>query len=226
MPRGKRQPIIIANRYFNSKKEATAFISNMLSSLPRNERLGEPHDSFLRDLVSMHPRAEEKTQGEISYFSVGADSYNGRCFYLHRPDGTKTDFGSKKCLDGERRDNLVFGAMRTAVMDQTQEFRQSQFDRGPVRCPFKGVVLNLSNVHVDHTPPRTFYKLVQEWLAVSGLPLADVAISESEDNQMFRQMTDPRQRVSWCQFHRSNATLRLTSKLANLSDSKIEGNSL
>jgi hypothetical protein len=40
----------------------------------------------------MHPRAEAKIKAEISHFSIGADSYKGRCFYLHRSDATKTDF--------------------------------------------------------------------------------------------------------------------------------------
>jgi hypothetical protein len=225
MPRGKRQPITIGNRNFDTLKDATQFISWMLDNLPRNKPLLEPHDSFLRDLCSMHPRADEKMKGEISYFSIGPDSYNGRCFYLHRPDGTKTDFGSGKCLRGEKRDTLVLGALRTAVMDQTEQFRRELLGSGTeIVCPFEGIVLDFGNSHVDHQSPKTFYTLVQQWLSVTKLTLAEVAISESADNKTCREMTDPEQRESWCNFHRTNASLRLTSVRGNLSGAKLEKN--
>jgi hypothetical protein len=223
MPRGKRQPITIANHDFKTLTEATEFIRNMLNGLPQNVRLPEPHDSFLRDLVSMHPRAESKVRGEIIYFSIGADSYSGHCFHLHRADGTETDFSYLKCLRGEKREDLASGAMRTATMDQIQEFRQTQFNRGATLfCPFTGMVLAPDTCHVDHAPPRTFYKLVEEWLALSALTLEKVAISDGEDNKMYREMTDCSQRESWCGFHRLNAILRLTSRSGNLSHSKLE----
>jgi hypothetical protein len=223
MPRGKRQPITVGDRTFNTLKDATEFVRQMLNGLPQAVALTEPHDSFLRDLIFMHPRAGTKIRAEISHFSIGADSYKGRCFFLHRSDGTSTDFSYLKCLSGEKLDDLVFGALRTATMDQIQEFRQSQFDRATlIVCPFTGSPLDIDNCHVDHAPPQTFYKLVHKWLAENDLTLAEISISQGEDNKMYREITNPAQRESWCSFHLANATLRLTSKQGNLSHSKIE----
>jgi len=216
----------IAGYDFRSIKDATSYLSSILNALPSNTRLDEMHDAFLRDLVSMHPRAEEKTKGEISHFSIGPDGYGHRCFYLHRTDGTKTDFSFHKCLKGEKGDDLVLGAMRTAIVDQIRAFRDAQLKAGNiVRCPFhEEIILDFDNSHVDHKPPRTFYVLVHEWLESVGISLSEVKISESSDNQTFREMTDSVQLNSWRDFHRSNSQLRLTSRLGNLSDSKIENN--
>jgi hypothetical protein len=223
MPQGKRKTFNIAGYDFDSATAVKKYLRSILNGHPSDTRLVE-YDAVFRDLIAMHPRAAEKINGEISHFSIGPDGWGGRCFHVHRTDGTETDFSFYKCVDGEDRDDLVFKAMRTAVMDQIQQFRDAQLRVGSdVRCPFHTeIILDDRNSHVDHKPPRTFYVLVHQWLASLGMTIADVKISESKDNQTSREMTDPAQLNSWREFHRSNAQLRLTSKLGNLSDSKLE----
>jgi hypothetical protein len=221
MPRGKRQPLTIAGYEFESQKEAIAFFSNILRTQPQMLPLSGQCDSVLKDLLAMHPRAEDKG-GDISHFSIGPDGYRGICFHLHRTDGSSSDFSFRKCLQGERLQDLVFGAMRTEIMSQIRRFRQTQFTETVPVCPFTGVALNSEDCHVDHTPPMTFHRIAHEWLANNQLNLGDVQISQSQDNQTSRLMTDGGQSASWTSWHQRHALLRLTTVLGNLSHSKRE----
>lgn len=62
-----------------------------------------------------------------------------RCFWIHRVDGTKDNFSFGKCLDAKYNiASLVSDALRKAVKAQGWEFRDAQFQRGPVVCPYTG----------------------------------------------------------------------------------------
>jgi hypothetical protein len=114
--------------------------------------------------------------------------------------------------------------MRTAIRHQIVEYRNGRFSFGEVRCPYSNELLTAENCHVDHLPTATFKQIIQLWLTTYSLTYDDVKISPSSDNSQGRTMSDPTQIASWVAFHKHKAQLRILSKLANLSESKVEGN--
>ncbi len=97
-----KKPLTIGDRNFVTQGAAIGFIRNMLNSQPLNTPLTGAEDSFLRSLIARHPRGGRKIGAGIHHFSVGMALFGTRCFYLHRTNGTQTDFSYLKCLRGTR----------------------------------------------------------------------------------------------------------------------------
>jgi len=100
MSRGQR--LTIGQRSFDTRKAARRFVDDLLYGHPLNVAIQEPHRSFLRALISRHPRAEEKVGKGIDHFSVVYSVRGRRCFCLTRVDGTKADFTFYECVEGRR----------------------------------------------------------------------------------------------------------------------------
>jgi len=111
--------------------------------------------------------------------------------------------------------------MRNAIMDQIIAFKKVRFSSGErITCPETGEELSWDNCHVDHCAPRTFDKLIDEWLESMAITLDSVEISPSRDSSFVRDLTNEYQRQSWRTFHDSRKELRLLSRYANLSIAK------
>lgn len=95
----RSEPLMLGGKTFASKKDAIFFIRQLLNREPL-ATVREPFHSFLCDLVSRHPRAAEKIGAGIDHFTIGIADYGTLCFYLHRVDGTRTDFSYLKCVRG------------------------------------------------------------------------------------------------------------------------------
>ena len=102
-----RRPLTIGQRSFETRNAAERFVEDLLYSQPLKVALHEPHHSFLRALLAMHPRADEKIGKGIDHFTVEYSVRGGRCFCLTRIDGTKTDFTFYECVLGRRRGHTV-----------------------------------------------------------------------------------------------------------------------
>jgi hypothetical protein len=103
-----RRPLTIGQRSFETRNAAERFVEDLLYSQPLKVALHEPHHSFLRALLAMHPRADEKIGKGVDHFTVEYSVRGGRCFCLTRIDGTKTDFTFYECVQGRRRGRTGF----------------------------------------------------------------------------------------------------------------------
>jgi Protein of unknown function (DUF3223) len=101
MSRG--QALTIGKKIFETRKAADRFVKDLLYGQPLKVRIQEPHHSFLKALLSMHPRAKEKIGKGINHFSVENSVRGRRCFCLTRIDGTKTDFTFYECVTDRTR---------------------------------------------------------------------------------------------------------------------------
>jgi hypothetical protein len=210
-----RQPIQVGSACFRTKGEAKQFVRELIGRYSDGEEIHGLDEVFLRDLLEMHPRADEKIGCGIAQFVVRLDPVWKRTKYpaVRRLDSTEVDWSWHKCLDGENSpEQAVFIALRRAVRWQIIEFKRTALLEGP-RCPFRGIALDINNSHVDHAPPWTFLSLARTWTAhrIPALRRLDFEweLAEAEDLS------------SWQQFHAENATLRLVSAIANLSDVKL-----
>lgn len=218
------QTIVLASLTFRTKKAAKDFFREIRDRYQDGERVGSEDDGYLRDLIAIHPEAETKVGCGVSHFSVERDTQFGttRHFVIHRTDGSSTDVSFHSAIDGrnERRDRLE--ALRRAIEQQILDFRASAFASGDtLRCPLRGALITEDSYHIDHEPPQTFIRLVDQWLKFKGLNLVDLEITPPADNQIVTEMTNAAQLSSWQEYHSKHAKLRLLSPLGNLSDAKL-----
>jgi hypothetical protein len=96
----RNKPLTIGGKHFATRKDAIFVIQQLLNREPLFATVGEPFHTFLCDLVARHPRAAEKIGKGISHFTIGTGLYGTLCLYLHRVDGTRTDFSYLKCVRG------------------------------------------------------------------------------------------------------------------------------
>jgi hypothetical protein len=224
MSRGTKCPTTIGEYAFRTKLEAKAAVREVLNKYQMGHTLTGDEDMFIRDLIALHPATEDKIGSGIDNIEIRLDPDYGttRCFHIIRTDGSSTDVSYLRCIDGENRRQLLRPALRNAILSQVINFKQDQFGRGAQRCPYTNELLSFENCHVDHLPPMTFETLVTEWLRLNGLTEAEIQITEREDNNSTRFMTNENQIASWAAYHQKFGRLRILSRRGNLSDSKIE----
>ena len=218
------KPLQIGQFAFERKMDAEAHIKNIFKEAVWGEPLaGEEHE-FVLALLLRHPRAEEKLADGMSHFTVNSNGYGSHCFYIHRPSGLSEHFSYIKSLRGEDDvRSLALSAMSRAIELQIWTFRDTELAKGEQYCPFTKALITKDRYHVDHPNP-TFLELHTGWLQLRGLTFEQIMISDGSGNEIGRHMTDVDQKMSWQEYHRTRARLRLLSPRGNLSEAKIEAN--
>lgn len=216
------KPINIAGESFGTQAKAKKFVTELRDRHEDGILIDEPDNSFLVELLNLHPEAIEKIGPGISHFTVAPHPVfrRSRHFLVHRVDGSFTDFSFHSCIDGEnpRRDRL--GALRRAIEYSILRYRDDTFNRGAVFCPFLRIKLSPQSSHVDHVQPDTFKALTERWMLAESISLEQISITPPTDNQTVALMTDERQRLSWIEYHDRHANLQIISPLGNLSHAK------
>jgi hypothetical protein len=214
-------PVMIGTNRFPSQARAVAEAQRVRNKYADGEAVRDEDVPFLTDLLYLHSEAADKIGAGIAGFSVGRDLVYGttRCFFVHRVDGSRTDFSFKNCIEGAKPRQDRYNAIREAVSEQTVRFKQQTFaGRAHVPCAVRGTATPFADAHVDHVPPQTLRALATAWLAREGIAIDAVIISPPADNQFVADMIDPGQRQRWMAYHEHNARLRIVCREANLSD--------
>jgi Protein of unknown function (DUF3223) len=170
---------------------------------------------FIAGVLERHPEAARKIGAGVAYFSVQLNpTYGNPSFWLHRIDGTATDFSFLKCLRRQSRTQVLMRALRRAVAPDIIRFRNQALDAaGVVACPITGEPALIGNCDVDHVPPRTFARLAAEFIRAEG---GEASIRlDNPDGETGAVMIDASQECRWREFQRANATLRILSVRGN-----------
>lgn len=223
----KRIQMIVSDEVFPTKKSLIERCRAILYKHPLREPLAEDETQFLTSLIERyHPEGELKIGCGIQKMWAESNEYGGVGFYLQRKDGSTTDWSFMKCINQPSRKHDFLAACRNAIMDQTITYKKSQFIEGVSQCELTGEMLSYTDAHVDHKPPKTFEALLEGFLKETGIDFNTVAIEPTYDNKVGCWLADPIFAKRWQEYHRANAELRLTSRTANLSDSKREAHNL
>jgi hypothetical protein len=199
----------LAGRDYPTKAAVTAQCRSMLDGGPVDE-------VFLLDLLAMHPEYEQKVGVGVARFFVNPDGFGGRCFWLERLDGSKTDWSFRSCLTPPTHEQEVRSALRRLVMYQVLEFRDLAIETD-ARCAITGIQVTRHSAHVDHRPPKTFLSLVESFLAEVGLTYENISVQPTKDGSTTTELCDVELARRWQNFHAQHAVLQLTSARANLS---------
>jgi len=97
---GRRIPITIGDREFNSVTAAVLFFRKILLLYGIGQAICMKEDlTAMFDLFMMHPSRDEKLAGQaVAGFEVNLRNYGSRCFYVVRADGSRVHFSYKCCI--------------------------------------------------------------------------------------------------------------------------------
>jgi hypothetical protein len=186
--------------------------------LRRPTAFSEEEHSFLADLLALHHEADDKIGCGVTRFYSDGDNWGKRCFWLERVDGTKTDWSFKTCLKPPTHEKDVLAALRLLVDPQVRRFRDRELGgKQPVLCAITRQPVTRATVHVDHTPPSTFFALVGRFLSEARIDYSSIAIRPTSDGSTTTELADVDLAERWRAFHEKHADLRLTLATANLS---------
>jgi Protein of unknown function (DUF3223) len=153
----------------------------------------------------------------VSTVSKSAKTYSTSktFFWCVRTDGSETDFSYRRCVSGVEPSHRaqVLATMRSAITDQILDYKHNALTPD-ARCSLTGVPLDEATVHVDHDPP--FIEIARAFLDSAG-GVEAVKLSPPKDGILGRTFLDPVMAQRWGDFHRTRATLFLTTAEANMS---------
>ena len=213
----------LGGQVFTTKTAVRDAVRTLLHGVPAGREVPETADPFLRDLLELHPEADEKIGIGVDHFEVRTNRVNGGAtpgFWVVRCDGSATDFSYKSCIDGKKqapKDEFI-RACRQAIQAHITEDRQRFFAEAPApTCALTGVPLTHKTAHVDHCPPYTFARIVEAFVVLHGLDINNPRlIDNGGDGVMIPTFADLTLREKFIQFHNNHAKLRVISTAANM----------
>lgn len=227
------KPINLPNgRSWKSQTAALTHFQDMLARHSDNQVVEDRSDHD--DLVALLERYDAvitdspaKIGSGVEHFfrrrNVG-EGYSTPGFWVHRTDGTDTDFSYISAVKGEPKSNAqeFYDACRGAVAAGFLAAKKRHFETlgdgaGRVPCDLSDELITFAEAHLDHAYP-TFGQLVVSFRAARGwqhgVPVG--VLSPPADAQITTSFIDASAAEAFRQFHRGAATLRIVSRERNL----------
>lgn len=219
-------------RSWPSQKAATEYFRQIRDRYA--DRVPIDADQDHSDLLSLlerydaaHHDDESKIGPGVDFFEVRTNYGSGgptRGFWVHRLNGTATDFSFPWAVRGEPKPEaqLFSDACRAAVDHEMKAAKRRFFDTyaddaGRVVCELSGERISFETAHLDHAFP-SFGALVITFRAARGwhsaVPVG--VLTKPSDAQLTTTFLDPEVAEAFRVFHRGAATLRVISSFANL----------
>jgi Protein of unknown function (DUF3223) len=209
-------------RYFETQRAKREHFSQMLARYPLGIPIPPPDDDDLRDLIELHPDANEKIGVGIDYFFVEQNPPCGsRGFQILRVDGSVVRFSYPACLTGRRAsaEEEVNHALRREIGDDIQRAKIECFEataiNGRITCPETGRACMWDEVHADHADPYRFVVLTQTFLVAHGITPGYEMVEKFNG---VSRLKDRRLAEEWSRFHHRLANIRMVHKEWNRKD--------
>lgn len=216
--------IELADRTFNTQKQATKFIQSILHSCALGEPIPDNYVSYVSALFLRHPDWHIKYGVGVDHFEVRNALHGTRCFYIVRTDQSIDKFSFSSCITGKApsKKSEVQNAFRAIIQEglnikKSTYFRQHADANGCVKCQRTGELITKAEAHTDHVAPRTFEKLVFDFLQSISLTYDDLELSRPADMQFHYIVVDQALAEKWKQYHDEKAVLQIIKDKVNLS---------
>lgn len=202
-------PIFIGERRFKSRNAAAKAIRQLVARYPIGGRLDATDQCFVLAMLELHPRQLEKLAHGVSAIIVDRSPIAPRrstSLWIIDQNGHRHSFSWRLCIGLEPSEPRLLEAARNAIWI-------TMWSAGDERTGICGIcrhpLTTADNTHVDHAPPWTFKKIVDEFVTVHGeRPIANDGVRSifacDEDRLLFNR------------FHDSLAQLRVVHAACNL----------
>ena len=158
-------PVILPSFSWRSKKAALDDFRLLHSGGPYKvyEQITDAnHDLMLRELLDLHPDAEEKIGAGVNYFYVGktsdGDKFNVRPnatgIWIRRVDGSEVDFSYRTCINDHSAESDAKEGLRLAIDDLRRAYRAQRMRAGTFVSDLSGVAfVGRDDAHVIYDNP-------------------------------------------------------------------------
>lgn len=207
---------------FSKKLEITEKCRMILNNTPDNDIVQISESIFLFDLFKYHDEWDSKSSGGVCNISVQTTEHGTRCFVLLKNDSQKIDISYPHCIKlipTKRTKNLTpqrlldyKNGARTAIKSQIRAFRDEKL-RASLNCPYTKEVINRDNYAIDHTPPKTFDKLLFDFTVKNSIKPLGIKIVSKDG--VVAEFYDKKLEKQWQVYHKQHAELRILSKKGN-----------
>jgi hypothetical protein len=140
-------------------------------------------------------------------------------FLFKRHDGSQEDLSYRECITPNTEYSILQKALRMEIQDQIDEFRIQH--KLTTLCSICKNTLNKNN-HVDHDNPQ-FIELVDNFIKPNMnliIQHEDQDCATKKPNKVW--LKDRILANKWCEFHKTNASLRMTCATCNLKRKKAK----
>lgn len=226
--------IILSNgRTWKTKAAALSHFKAMLARYADGAMVEDRNDHD--DLVALLERYDEaitngpsKTGVGIDHFTRTRNNFNGYStpsFWVHRTDGTATDFSYISGVNGQPKgySREFYDACRVAVQDdliaaKRRFFNEHGDEQGRVPCEITSTHIGFEDAHLDHAWP-TFGQIVAAFRAARTwtreIPTGIVTLpADAQTQSVFQDLVVAE---AFKTFHHDLAMLRIVQRKANLS---------
>ena len=206
--------VIFSNKIFSSKKEAKAFLKEMLSKYDDGDDIIGDDEVLLFELILRHPDFTMKRGiGIKRFYKDKSPEYKTSCFHLERTDGFKTDFSYPRCIDSTTPtlSQEFYSACRYAVSDKLTNKKKEIFDKGAVYCIKTNELLTFDTSEYRHTTPR-FRDIVNDFIEAENIELTLDLFVDDADLQYITKFSDHAMAVKFDAFHTNKAVLEMYKK--------------
>lgn len=211
-----RNPVALGNFIFSSKSAAQKAIREMMARNKDDVPLTGADLLLAEAVLATHPQVDYKRRhGCKGIVIVKAKGYSTRCLAIVTEDDGKEEFSFTVAIGISPCTPVLGAAARNAVADSTRAFKAGIFANDEVRCAVNGTVLLWEDAHVDHAPPWTFDRIVQEFQKEFG----EVALKHEGNQDLFQTEADA---LRFREYHDARADLRVIHRRVNLSTLRIK----
>ena len=184
-----------------------------------NECLTIDDFNIIDSILKKHRWYKQKVGAGSYCISVDTSyEYKTRGFYIHRSDGTKTDFSFYECIYPTKVFKQDFiKAARAAIAVDITATKLTYFDNVsfPI-CPLCEKSISIDNSHADHFPIK-FKDLLKDFITENNIKdFEKITEPDSWDNVIGCEITDEKIKFSWIYYHMKNAKLRMICPECNL----------
>jgi hypothetical protein len=196
----------------STKKEIKDYTCKLIKQIKRTKsmRIQSPEAyEYFKELFKGHPDYPEKTSKMTDLKIVINPLDRSYMLKIVNSDGTEDDISWNKCIYGERKRSDIYMAMRVAVLDQINKFREAHAHV----CELCHIRRCEKGFHVDHV--NYFEYLQNTFMGHYETQPTEFDIHES-GQKCFRK-EDKEYEKAWQEYHRENAILRILCAPCNLS---------
>lgn len=194
---------------------------------------------FLKEIFKMHPRYNEKTQGNpVVSISHEKAQGNTTCFYFCTENNIKEDFSIANCTKNitQYYKERITSAYRNEIRDQITRYKEER-GYGITQCDLCAKIVGNYNWttgathvcnnqiagHIDHDKNHaTFAQIFQDFLFKYGSDASNPALTrrKTEFNTFEWVLDNIKLKHDWSMFHQEQAKFRLLCVTCNCSVEK------
>jgi hypothetical protein len=219
--------LTIGNYQFNSQAHAKDYFKALLGRYQNDQWIQGNDLEMVKALAERHPDAAVKIGCGIAGIFKARTEMPGSCFWIHRVDGTVTNFSYTTAVAAKKPSlyQRFAEACRAAVRGDVKRARDEYFRqfsdpycRAP--CQITGKLITMAESHVDHKHPATFSQIVQWYLQVSRIQISEDDLRDNEDGEIGIHFENHAHARLFQEYHNQVADLRviradLNCKLGN-----------